>query len=93
MSKTKYTTREVPTVYTSTFSFETFRPLKFWERVKIMFGMNIEVRTFVATQWKCGKFRPEISVNLTKQKVPVGGEEAYAGYMGTPLPPKNAPKQ
>ena len=87
--------REVPTVYKATFSFETFRKLRFIERVKILlFGYNIEVRTFVATEWKCGKFRPEISVGLTKQSEPAGGEEAYEGYMGTPLPPpSNATKK
>lgn len=85
------TDREVATVYKAQLSFETFRPLSFWERVKILFGRNIEVRCFIATEWKFGKFRPEISVRLTKQQKPLGGEEAYAGYMGTPLPQKNPP--
>lgn len=85
--------REVPTVYKATLSFETFRPLNFRERLKILFGRNIEVRCLIATEWKFGKFRPEIAVTLTKQKKPLGGEEAYAGYLGTPITPTNAKSQ
>ena len=87
MSRYKPNDREVPTVYRHCFQFETFRPLKWRERLKILLGQNIEVVTMVATMHACGKFRPEIAVRLTKQKVPPGGEDAYAGYVGTPLKP------
>jgi hypothetical protein len=83
------TDREVPTVYRHCFQFETFRPLKWKERLKILFGQNIEVVTMVATMHACGKFRPEIAVRLTKLKKPPGGEDAYAGYVGTPIKPTN----
>lgn len=82
--------REVPTVYKAILNFDTFRPLTFRERLRILFGKNIEVKCVIATEWKFGKFRPEIAITLTDQKKPLGGEEAYAGYLGTPITPTNA---
>ncbi len=87
MTKLKRPEREVPTTYRAVFNFETFRRLTFRERLAILFGWrNIEVLTTVQTQHASGKFRPDIVIRLTDKQAPEGGDEAYAGYLGTPIP-------